>query len=286
VLASIRREEDEHTVMLRSLGLLYSSGYAIDWNRIYPERGVAKVALPSYPWQRQRCWLEPNADANYQSEHAGNPGAGNSLLGRHFKSAGSGADYWEIRLDKESLPFLDDHKIEGVAALPASLYVEMASAAAYEASGSRAIALTDVEFHRALFMPDGTSPTIQVMVAPAGDGAASFQIYSLFKEAKSWTLHASGKVAAQQNSASLHLTKEDALRKSSFEAPKKSQAKTTIDSLARTRSSMDLLSRASFSYGSMVRASWANCGFRMVTSIPGSFIQRSSMAAYRYSEQR
>jgi phthiocerol/phenolphthiocerol synthesis type-I polyketide synthase C len=211
VLASIRREEDEHTVMLRSLGLLYSSGYAIDWNRIYPERGVAKVALPSYPWQRQRCWLEPNADANYQSEHAGNPGAGNSLLGRHFKSAGSGADYWEIRLDKESLPFLDDHKIEGVAALPASLYVEMASAAAYEASGSRAIALTDVEFHRALFMPDGTSPTIQVMVAPAGDGAASFQIYSLFKEAKSWTLHASGKVAAQQNSASLHLTKEDAL---------------------------------------------------------------------------
>ena len=39
VLASIRREEDEHTAMLRSLGLLYSSGYAIDWNRIYPERG-------------------------------------------------------------------------------------------------------------------------------------------------------------------------------------------------------------------------------------------------------
>ena len=45
VLASIRREEDEHTAMLRSLGLLYSSGYAIDWNRIYPERG-ANVSLP------------------------------------------------------------------------------------------------------------------------------------------------------------------------------------------------------------------------------------------------
>jgi acyl transferase domain-containing protein/acyl carrier protein len=210
VLASIRREEDEHTVMLRSLGLLYSSGYPIDWNCIYPERG-AKIALPSYPWQRQRCWLEPTTDSSYQSEDTSNPGKRNCLPGRHFKSAESGADYWEIRLDKESMPFLDDHKIEGVAALPASLYVEMASAAVYEATGSRAIALTDIEFHRALFLPDGATPTMQVMLASAADGTASFQIHSLFKEAESWTLHASGKVSAQPDSSSLPIIQEESL---------------------------------------------------------------------------
>ena len=106
-------------------------------------------------------------------------------------------------MDKEALPFLDDHRIEGVAALPASVYVEMASAAALEALGSRSIAITDVEFHRALFLPDGASTTIQVIVAPAVDGAASFQIYSspagAERTAKSWTLHASGKVSAQQD---------------------------------------------------------------------------------------
>jgi myxalamid-type polyketide synthase MxaD len=201
VLASIRREEDGHAAMLRSLGLLYSSGYPIDWNRIYPERG-ANVGLPVYPWQRQRCWLEPGADSNYQSGHTRNAGARNSLLGRHFKSAApGGADYWEIRLDKESLPFLDDHRIENVAALPASVYVEMASAAAQEALGSQSIALTDVEFHRALFIPDGASITIQVIVAPGVDGAASFQIHS--SSAKSWTLHASGKVSSQSLSSIL-----------------------------------------------------------------------------------
>ena len=101
-------EGRQPTAMLRSLGLLYSSGYAINWNRIYPERGEF-VRLPAYPSQRQRCWLEPGADRDQPIHTA----TSNSLLGRHFKSAeSSGADYWEIRLDKESLPFLDDHRIE------------------------------------------------------------------------------------------------------------------------------------------------------------------------------
>ena len=215
VLASIRREEDEHTAMLRSLGVLYSSGYPVDWSRIYPERGEC-VSLPSYPWQRQRCWLEPGAD-NYQSEHKpGNPGTRNSLLGRHFKSAESdGSDYWEIRLDKEALPFLDDHRIAGVAALPASVYVEMASAAAQEVLGSRSIAVADVEFHRALFLPDGASTTLQLIVAPVVDGTASFHIYSSRAEserpAKTWTLHASGKVSAQQESDLIAVAVEESL---------------------------------------------------------------------------
>ena len=150
--------------------------------------------------------MEPDADRD-QPIHSATI---NSLLGRHFKSAASGgADYWEIRLDKESLPFLDDHRIENVAALPASVYVEMASAAAHEALGSQSIALTDVEFHRALFMPDGASTTIQVIVAPGADGSASFQIHS--SSAKSWTLHASGKVSAQTDSSSLPIIEEESL---------------------------------------------------------------------------
>ena len=183
----------------------------MDWSRIYPERGE-RVSLPSYPWQRQRCWLEPGADHDQPIHTA----TRNSLLGRHFKSAESGgADYWEIRLDKESLPFLDDHRIEGVAALPASVYVEMASAAAREALGSQSITIADVEFHRALFLPDGASTTLQVIVAPVTDGAASFQIYSSSggcgSSAKSWTLHASGKVSAQQESGLLPIAEEESL---------------------------------------------------------------------------
>jgi myxalamid-type polyketide synthase MxaE and MxaD len=216
VLPSIRRDEDEHAVMLRSLGALYSSGYPVDWSRIYPDRGAC-VRLPSYPWQRQRCWMESGTERNYQSEQIpSDSGAKHSLLGRHFRSAESvGTDYWEFRLDKNALPFLDDHRIEGIAALPASVYVEMASAAALEALGSPAVAIKDIEFHRALFLPDGASPTIQVILAPAADGPASFQVYSCSAEtersAKSWILHASGKVAPQEDRDLAPIAQEESL---------------------------------------------------------------------------
>jgi myxalamid-type polyketide synthase MxaD len=208
VLGSIRRDEDEHTAMLRSLGLLYSSGHAIDWNRIYAQRGDS-VRLPSYPWQRLRCWLDPGA-TRHQPVHSA---SGNSLLGQHFKSAEpGGSDYWEIRLDKDSLPFLDDHKIEGVTALPASFYVELASAAAREALGADSLALSDVEFHRALFIPDGGCITLQVIVTPAPAGSASFQIHSSSAQGpSSWTLHASGKVSAQPDSCSPARIEEESL---------------------------------------------------------------------------
>ena len=204
VLSSLRRDEDEHTAMLRTLGALYSAGYPVDWSRVYPERGAC-VRLPSYPWQRQRCWLEAGVDSKYQSEQsATDSSAKHSLLGRHFKSAESaGAHYWEVRLDRQAMPFLDDHRIEGIAAMPVSLYVELASAAAQQVSGSRSVAIKDLEFHRALFLPDGVSPTLQVISKSAADGAASFQIYSCSAEpeqsAKSWTLHASGKVSPQED---------------------------------------------------------------------------------------
>jgi acyl transferase domain-containing protein/acyl carrier protein len=214
LLASIRRDEDERTVMLRSLGTLYSSGYPVDWSRLYGEPATY-VQLPSYPWQRKRCWLETVADGSCQPKRL--PGALNashSLLSRHFESADpAGGDYWELRLDKRILPFLDDHRIEGVAALSASVFVEIASAAAHQKFGSGSIAIRDIEFHQPLFLPEGTTPTIQVILAPAADKQGSFRIYSCSRETespvKSWILHAFGRVALQAEKSLLSVAEEE-----------------------------------------------------------------------------
>ena len=47
---------------------LYVRGAAIDWPAV--DRGYAhrKVALPTYPFQHQRCWIEPLLSAESQSE--------------------------------------------------------------------------------------------------------------------------------------------------------------------------------------------------------------------------
>jgi amino acid adenylation domain-containing protein len=61
VVASLRRQEPERGTMLRSLGVLYSAGVAVDWPGLYPTGHV--VALPTYPWQRERLWHAPRFHA-------------------------------------------------------------------------------------------------------------------------------------------------------------------------------------------------------------------------------
>jgi acyl transferase domain-containing protein/acyl carrier protein len=57
VVASLRRQADERRCMLEALGALYTQGYPLEWSKLYPEGG-RPAPLPSYPWQRQRYWLD------------------------------------------------------------------------------------------------------------------------------------------------------------------------------------------------------------------------------------
>ena len=43
--------------MAGALARIYAAGAAIDWSGIVPP-GIAPVRLPTYPWQRQRLWVE------------------------------------------------------------------------------------------------------------------------------------------------------------------------------------------------------------------------------------
>jgi len=211
VLPSIRRDEDERAMMLGSLGALYTLGYPIDWSRPYPRAGRC-VPLPSYQWQRERCWMEPTDPHSHALWAPGSrlESGSHPLLGRHFKSADpGGTHFWETTLDRTVVPWLDDHRIQGVALLPASAFIEMALAAATAAFAStslvlRNMVLRDIDFHAALFFPEAGARTVQVILAPSADGEASFDIYSrpagVGQSSKSWTRHASGKVCPQQDS--------------------------------------------------------------------------------------
>jgi myxalamid-type polyketide synthase MxaE and MxaD len=206
-LPSLRREEDGPAVMLGSLGALYTLGYPVDWNSIYPSGGRC-VPLPAYPWQRVRSWFEPRTQDG-ESREAGiaRPGANDHpLLGRPFRTPhADGVQFWEYVLDRTSSPHLDDHRIQGIAVLPASAYLEMALAATAETFGPRPIALKDIEFRRALFLPDGERRTVQTVMARDVDGTGSFYIYSRdgagAPSGQAWTLHATGKVIPLSDAA-------------------------------------------------------------------------------------
>jgi acyl transferase domain-containing protein/acyl carrier protein len=54
----LRREEALWEQLLRAGGLLYSRGHELDWRAIEPGPPGRPIALPTYPFQRQRCWSE------------------------------------------------------------------------------------------------------------------------------------------------------------------------------------------------------------------------------------
>ncbi len=59
-LPSLRRGRDDWQQMLESLGALYVHGVEVNWlgfDHDYPRR---RLALPTYPFQRQRFWLGSN----------------------------------------------------------------------------------------------------------------------------------------------------------------------------------------------------------------------------------
>ncbi len=53
----------EPRTALVAVAKLYAAGHRVDWRAVLDGPGTRRVALPNYPFQRRRCWLEPRGDA-------------------------------------------------------------------------------------------------------------------------------------------------------------------------------------------------------------------------------
>lgn len=51
--------EQEDDLIARSLGRLWQSGVTVDWQAYAGEEERRRVPLPTYPFQRRRCWIDP-----------------------------------------------------------------------------------------------------------------------------------------------------------------------------------------------------------------------------------
>ncbi|HET8662412.1 MAG TPA: beta-ketoacyl synthase N-terminal-like domain-containing protein [Micromonosporaceae bacterium] len=159
-LPSLRRDEDERSVLLGTYGRLYTAGQRVDWRRLHPsDRTVLR--LPRYPWQRQRCWLDfPPAGA--AAVHSGpQPQAGS---GRYFQAATAGGEhFWEV-------------PVAG-GRLPEAGYVDLVLAAGTALLGTAACVLTEVTLGEPLELPAGGG-VAQVVLGSLRHGSADWQVLS------------------------------------------------------------------------------------------------------------
>lgn len=186
-LTSLRRQTSERATMLESLGTLYTLGCPVEWPALLNAAG-RHTHLPTYPWQHEHHWAETEEARADRLGAATHP-----LLGQRLRSA---HPTWELRLDVDRLPYLDDHRIQNAVVYPGAGYIEASVASARELFGSGAytIELEEIEFRKALFLPSGSLPKLQLTFNPQ-DGALS--IYSKAPATQSWTLHMSANLRQQ-----------------------------------------------------------------------------------------
>ncbi|RJE70884.1 type I polyketide synthase [Reichenbachiella sp. MSK19-1] len=149
IFPSIKRKENEKLRFLQTLGSLYTKGFALNWDMIYPESKQV-LDLPRYQWDMKSFWYE---NLEHKARRIGKKT--HPLLNGSIQS-GAQKDLFsfDLLLDRRVDPYIDDHRVDDVIIFPATGHLEMATAAAKEAFGSDFGFLEDVNFENALFLPE------------------------------------------------------------------------------------------------------------------------------------
>jgi acyl transferase domain-containing protein/acyl-coenzyme A synthetase/AMP-(fatty) acid ligase/SAM-dependent methyltransferase len=192
-LPSLRPGEAAWQTLLNSLGQLSVCG-PVDWKGFDQAYQRRRLPLPTYPFQRQRHWLD--RPATVTTAVRGND-ASRPLLGQQLQLPTVPATIYENRFSAATLPFLLDHRVYDEIVVSGACHVAMLLSAATERLGNSAYVLKDVFFPEPLIIPGGQSRSVQVIVTPTTDSNATLQLISFAAAAEhaSVASHAEGTLA-------------------------------------------------------------------------------------------
>src|SRR6201991_3400817 len=194
LVPSMRRDQGGRDTVLAALGALYAGGQSVGWAGLHP-RGGRLVSAPTYPWQRERVWLDTAAPHT-----SAQPLAGESpWRGPIRSSAQPNTVLCEIDVGTDLLPILNDHRVHGSVVVPGATLLDLVVAGTERALGTPRRMPRDVSFHRSLVL-DGAQPrTVQLVLREEPSGRASFDLQGMDSAAtgtQTWSLLANGMMVA------------------------------------------------------------------------------------------
>jgi acyl transferase domain-containing protein len=192
MLPSLRPGRSDWQQILESLSALYVRGVNVDWagfDKAYTRR---KVVLPTYPFQRQRCWVEA-------SKRTPGRAALGPLIDKKVTSPVHKATLFETEFSVAALPFLADHRVYEAVVVPGACHLALVLSAAELVWGAQGYELADIAFSAALVVPEEGARTVQLVLTPAQGPYTEFQLLSFAEEDAAATLitHATGRIQAQ-----------------------------------------------------------------------------------------
>ncbi|BBZ28350.1 mycocerosic acid synthase-like polyketide synthase [Mycolicibacterium madagascariense] len=166
-LASMRRDQELPHGLLGFLAALHSAGAAIDYAATWPGGALVDAPLPT--WTRRHLILDRESQEQGAATVAVHP-----LLGAHVRLPEDPERHvWQSDVGTDAQPWLADHQVHGVAALPGTAYCEMALAAARTVLGEASEA-RDIVFHDLLLLQEHTP--ISAVASLTSDGFLDFQV--------------------------------------------------------------------------------------------------------------
>ena len=200
VLASLRRpprngsSAKPESSFVSAVAEAYESGLDISFEGLFAGESRRRVSLPSYPFQRERYWIE--------SSKSGRPRSGHPLMGIRHESARGEVTY-ENEVSPSEPTWLQDHRVFDRLVAPGALYGAMVASAAF-AESSRLIAVDEMQLHSPLVFSEeaskGGAPEesrkIQVVLDNDNQGPSrQVQLYSKGPE-EQWTMHVEGRIVS------------------------------------------------------------------------------------------
>ena len=142
---------------------VHSAGAAVDFSVQYPSGRLVDAPLPT--WTHRELLLSREAG---DQTHDGSVQAVHPLLGAHVHLHEEPERHvWQGDVGTEAHPWLGDHQIHNVAALPGAAYCEMALAAARATIGESA-EVRDIKFEQTLLLDDETQASSAATVLAPG----------------------------------------------------------------------------------------------------------------------
>jgi polyketide synthase 3/4 len=163
-LAAMRREQELPNGLRGFVANVFAAGAAVDFAAMYPDGRL--VDAPLATWTHRALML--TREGQDQQSHGASLQAVHPLLGAHVHLFEEPERHvWQGEVGTVAHPWLEDHQIHGVPALPGAAYCEMALAASFITLGEGA-EVRDVRFEQTLLLAGETSVSSSAAVVSPG----------------------------------------------------------------------------------------------------------------------
>jgi acyl transferase domain-containing protein len=190
-IPSLQKSQPGWDTMLDAAAALFVQGATVDWERFDSGRERHRVALPCYPFERRRFWIDQEPATPIARESASHP-----LLGWRLPETASSPDTctWQSSLSLDRLPYLAGHSLSGTVVLPYAALVEMALAAVGQVGDAGPHRIVDLRLLHPIVLSGMDETLVQVALDRIAPGTWRLRVYN--RDHSAWIVSASASLLA------------------------------------------------------------------------------------------